>query len=245
MRAQRREVSRNVMYDVRLANFTNPHIRYGDLHVDRNQTIGGNLDISGNLTIDGDLRARNYYATGNFYLDNYVLIPAGTIIQSAAINEPAGWFDCDGRILSVVLHADLFSAIGYTYGGVYRGADVSNNRVADLSFNIPDMRGRVGIGAGTGPALTARPLGEQSGVETHALNEGEMPAHSHSSNATGGTIGLITSNGSNTAATGLDTTSGEPNLFASIPALTINPTGSGAPHNNMQPYVVLRYLIKY
>lgn len=233
MRAQRRQVNRNVMYDVRLADFTNPHIRLGDLYVDRNQSIGGNLDICGNLTIGGDMRARSYYATGNYYLDNYVLIPAGTIIQSAAIAEPAGWFDCNGQTLSVATYADLFIAIRYTYGG------------GDLSFNIPDMRGRVGIGIGTGPALTARPLGEKSGVETHALNVGEMPAHSHSSNATGGTIGLITSNGSNTASTGLDPTSGEPNLFASIPALTINPTGSGAPHNNMQPYVVLRYLIKY
>lgn len=123
MRAQRRQVNRNVMYDVRLADFTNPHIRLGDLHVERNQTIGGNLDVSGNLTIGGDIRARNYYASGNYYLDNYVLIPAGTIIQSAAINEPAGWLDCDGRTLSVFENADLFNAIGYGYSlGVYRGA---------------------------------------------------------------------------------------------------------------------------
>jgi microcystin-dependent protein len=231
MRAQRREINMNVMFDNRLATFNSPPIHTGDLYVERN------LDVCGNLTIGGDLRARNYYATGNYYLNNYVLIPAGTIIQSAAINEPAGWFDCNGRILSVVVYADLFNAIGYTYGGVYSGSD--------LSFNIPDMRGRVGIGAGAGSGLTARTLGEKSGVETHALNEGEMPAHSHSSNATGGSIGLITSNGSNTAATGLDSSTGEPNLFAAIPALTINNTGSGLPHNNMQPYVVLRYLIKY
>ena len=236
-RVQRREVNRNVMLDNRLANLTNPHNYDGDIHIERNQTIGGNLDISGNLTVVGDLRARNYYASGNFYLDNYVLIPAGTIIQSAAINEPAGWLDCNGRVLSVVVYADLFNAIRYTYGGVYSGSD--------LSFNIPDMQGRVGIGAGAGSGLTARTLGVSGGAETHTLNEGEMPAHSHSSNATGGSIGLITSNGNHTAATGLDSSTGEPNLFAGIPALTINTTGSGLPHNNMQPYVVLRYLIKY
>jgi microcystin-dependent protein len=222
------------MYDVRLADFTNPHIRLGDLYVDRNQTIGGNLDISGNLTIGGDLRARNYYASGNFYLNNYVLIPAGTIIQSAAIAEPSGWLDCDGRTISKVMYAYLFSAISYTYGG------------ADLSFNIPDMRGRVGIGYGAGSGLTTRSLGDISGAETHTLTVGEMPRHSHTSNATGyvgGGPGLV-GNGSRTA-TVEDYTPSEPNVFDSTVALTINNTGSDLSHNNMQPYVVLRYLIKY
>jgi len=124
-RVQRREMNRTLMLDNRLVNLTQPHILDGDIHIERNQTIGGNLDIYGNLTIGGDLRARNYYASGNFYLDNYVLIPAGTIIQSAAINEPAGWLDCNGRVLSVVVYADLFNAIRYTYGGVYSGSDLS------------------------------------------------------------------------------------------------------------------------
>lgn len=231
-RAQRRAVNRQVLLDNRLSTLTNAHNYLGDLHIERNATIGGNLDIS------GDLRARSYYATGNYYLNNYVLIPAGTIIQSAAINEPAGWLDCNGRTLSVVVNANLFNAIGYGYSiGVYSGAD--------LSFNIPDMRGRVGIGYGTGAGLSARNLGDKSGVETHALNESEMPAHSHSSNATGGDSGgLIRTTGVNTAVN-VDNSSVEPDLYAATVALTINNTGSGLPHNNMQPYVVLRYLIKY
>ena len=172
-----------------------------------------------------------------------MLIPAGTIIQSAAINEPDGWFDCNGRTLLVAQYAYLFSAIGYAYSrNVYSGSD--------LSFNIPDMRGRVGIGYGTGSGLTARSLGDISGAETHTLTPGQMPEHSHSSNATGytgsvGAIGLVSS-GTNTATgPGLDNSPNEPNLFGTVTALTINNTGSGLPHNNMQPYVVLRYLIKY
>jgi len=128
---------------------------------------------------------------------------------------------------------NLYNAIGYTYGG-------SGN-----NFNIPDIRGRVPIGTGTGIGLSPRTLGNTGGEETHILSINEMPTHSHTSNAIGGTIGLITSNSANTASTGLDTTTGEPNLFASIPALTINNTGGSNSHNNMQPFIILNYLIKY
>jgi len=231
MRAQRRQVNRNVMYDVRLADFTNPHIRLGDLHVERNQTIGSNLDICGNLTLGGDIRARNYYASGNFYLNNYILIPAGTIIQSAATSVPGGWLDCDGQTLTVATYAYLFSAIGYTYSvGVYGESD--------LSFNIPDMRGRVGVGVGTGPALSVRGLGDISGAETHTLTVGQMPSHDH-----GGSTG--TTSGANTGSTSTAQISGHNVADDGSHSHTISPQGGGGAHNNMQPYVVLRYLIKY
>lgn len=245
MRAQRRQVNRNVMYDVRLADFTNPHIRLGDLHVERNQTIGGNLDVSGNLTLGGDLRARNYYASGNFYLNNFVLIPAGTIIQSAATNVPGGWLDCNGETLSVAMYSYLFSAIGYTYGGVYRGADLTTNRAADLSFNIPDMRGRVGVGAGTNPgtvtlpALTPRSLGDISGEENHRLTVDEMPTHNH-----GGSTG-ISSSASGTTGEGAGNFGSSDVADSGSHSHTIPDAGLNIPHNNMQPFMVLRYLIKY
>lgn len=240
MRAQRRAVNRQVLLDNRLSTLTNAHNYVGDLHIERNETVGGNLDVSGDLTVMGDIRARSYYATGNYYLDNYVLIPAGTIIQSAAMLEPEGWFDCDGRTLSVFVNADLFDAIGYGYSiGVYSGADLSLNRAADLSFNIPDMRGRVGVGYGAGAGLTARSLGGSGGAETHTLTVGEMPAHNH-----GG------STDSRDAASG-STREGVGGVGSSDVAdngshsHTIPSQGGGSAHNNMQPFLVLRYLIKY
>ena len=234
-RVQRRELNQRVMLDNRLSTLTNAHNYLGDLHIERNATIGGNLDVS------GDLHARSYYASGNFYLNNYILIPAGTIIQSAASAVPGGWLDCDGQTLSVIVHANLFNAIGYTYSfGVYGGAD--------LSFNIPDMRGRVGIGAGTGPGtgdglgpnkqLTIRNLGEKSGVETHALNVNEMPAHDH-----GGSTGTTT--GADTGSTGTATISQHNVADDGSHSHTIPLQGGGQGHNNMQPFLVIRYLIKY
>lgn len=233
IRAKHRQTNSNVFLQNRLTKFTTPPMTTGDLYVEKNETIGGNLDVSGNLTVHGDLEARSFYATGNFYLDNYVLIPAGTVMQSAAVNVPMGWFECNGARLNTNDYPDLFNAIGYTYGG------------SDTSFNLPDIRGRVPIGNGAGAGLTTHDLGSKGGEESHILTTGEMPSHSHNSNATGGSIGLITSDGTNTADGGLNNSGGEPNLYAAIPALTINNTGSDNAHNNMQPYITLWYIIKH
>jgi microcystin-dependent protein len=229
MRAQRRNINQNVLLNNRLSNLTNPHNYVGDLHIEHNATVGGNLDVS------GDLHASSFYATGNYYLDTYVLIPAGTIVQSAAIYEPAGWFDCDGRTLSVFVNADLFDAIGYEYSrNVYGGED--------LSFNIPDMRGRVGIGYGHGAGLTNRNLlGDISGAETHKLTLNEMPIHDHE-----GLTGEIGGSGGSTAA-GAGGGVGS-HLVADNDGThrhTIPDAGGDISHNNMQPFLVIRYLIKY
>lgn len=229
IRAKSRQTNQNAYLQNRLANFTNPPMRTGDLHVEKNETVGGDLDISGNL------KATSFYATGNFYLDSHILIPPGTVIQSAAIAVPAGWFECNGAILNKVTYAGLFAAIGNTYGNTYGETD--------LSFNLPDARGRVCVGAGdgTGPALTNRVLGDDGGAETHTLSVNEIPAHSHSltrrSNMDDGsydTNNLLQDESS--AATTDRLALGPFNTFE---------TGGGAAHNNMQPFIVLRHLIKY
>ena len=228
MRAQRRNINRNVLLNNRLTTLTNPHNYVGDIHIVRDETVGRNLDISGNL------RATNYYASGNYYLDTYVLIPAGTIVQSAAINEPAGWYNCDGRILTIEMHEELFNAIQFAYSS-------GNFSGEDLSFNIPDMRGRVGVGYGNGNGLTPRNLAVIGGAETHTLTVGEMPAHNH-----GGSTGSTESAATNSTDAGVGGFAGSHAVADNgSHSHTISAQGGGSAHNNMQPYLVLRYLIKY
>uniref|UniRef100_A0A6C0JGK4 Phage tail collar domain-containing protein n=1 Tax=viral metagenome TaxID=1070528 RepID=A0A6C0JGK4_9ZZZZ len=228
-RTKSRVANKDVMFQNRLTNFTSPPIHNGDLYVERNELIGGNLDVSGNLTVRKDIRAKNFYASGNYYLDDYVLIPAGTVIQSAAINEPEGWFECDGRSLNTTVYSDLFSAIGYTYGG-------SNG-----TFKIPDTRGRVCIGAGQGDGLTNHNLSSTGGEEAHTLSVNEIPSHSHS---------LIRRANPDDGA--YDTNSGrqDESSAATTDRADLGPfntsyTGGGAAHNIMQPFIALRHLIKY
>ena len=189
------------------------------------------------MTVKQDIRARSFYATGNFYLDNYILVPAGTIVQSAAANVPDGWLNCDGTLLNKIAYADLFFAIGNVYGGA----------PLDLSFNLPDMRGRVGIGAGQGADLTLRTMGQKSGTETHALTTDEMPEHNHGVTDPGHSHSIpIQSEGFADIGPDDDVTQGSGyNTGSSTTGITINNTGQGLHHNNMQPFIVIRFLIKY
>jgi microcystin-dependent protein len=214
------------------------------------------LIVGGNLTVSGDLYATSFYATGNFYLDNYILIPAGTIIMSGCINAPTGWLQCDGQLLAKINYYELWLAIGNAYTDISSGTH----------FKVPDMQGRCAVGSGSGTGLTARAIGTSGGEERHTLTVAEMPSHNHggststngdhthSSNATGGTLGLAYSDGNNTADSA-DFTNGELNVWTTPRALTINNAGShshtissqgsDASHNIMQPFMVVRYLIKY
>lgn len=232
-RTKSRQINNSVLLQNRLTNFTNPPMRTGDLYVEKNETVAGDLDVSGNLTVGRDLRATNFYASGNYYLNTYILIPPGTIIQSAAINEPDGWFDCNGRVLNRLTYTNLFNAIGYTYSTIYGGTD--------LSFNIPDTRGRVSVGLGSGSGLTTRALGSTGGEETHTLTENEMPRHSHSlTRRANNDAGAF-----DTGDTHQDESSAATTDRADLGPFNTNNTGGSLPHNNMQPFIALRNLIKY
>lgn len=98
-------------------------------------------------------------------------------IKYVAFNfVPSGWYPCDGRLLLIRNHFDLFSMLGITYGGDGR-----------TTFALPDLRGRIPVGAGVGlPANQGwgRYLGSFMGWGYEYLGQYDLPKHNHSSDIT-------------------------------------------------------------
>jgi microcystin-dependent protein len=141
---------------------------------------------------------------------------------------PRGWALCQGQLLSIAQNTALFSILGTTYGGDGR-----------VTFGLPDLRGRVPIGAGQGPNLTNRTLGEQNGEETVLLDQTTIPPHTHLVNAS-------SSGGANKNPSGAvpgNNGSYNPTADAVMSPSMLQPTGGGLPHNNMQPFLVINYII--
>lgn len=145
------------------------------------------------------------------------VLPPGVMMDYAGVSPPEGWLDCDGSELDREAYADLFAAIGTNWG--------SNSA---SSFTLPDFRGRVSVGAGTGAGLTGRSTGQAGGEEAHLLTESELAAHTHSYSFVGG---------AGTASVQYGT---------SFPRQTIasGSAGGDVPHNNMQPFAVAMKIIK-
>lgn len=93
----------------------------------------------------------------------------GEIRMFGGTFAPEGWAFCFGQLLSINDYPALFSLLGTTYGGDGRN-----------TFGLPDLQGRIPIGYGQGPGLTARYLGQKSGQEIVSLQQNELPAHVHS-----------------------------------------------------------------
>jgi len=171
-------------------------------------------------------------------------IPSGTIMAFPGDTAPTGWYLCDGAALSRTVDATLFAIIQIKYGG---GDGVT-------TFNLPDLRGRVMVGAGTGAGLSARTLGQAFGQETHTLTVAEMPSHSHSGQTGGVNVGASSGPvyldyvGSGGGFSGFQYVGGFPganNEFnAHQHSVTTAAVGGDGPHNVMQPSLVVNYIIK-
>src|SRR5579862_682999 len=93
---------------------------------------------------------------------------------------PLGYATCDGQLMAINQNQALFSILGTTFGGD-----------GQVTFSLPDLRGRHPVHVGQGAGLAPRILGEMSGQESVQLTMNQMPAHTHQLTAvsTGGTTG--------------------------------------------------------
>ena len=136
---------------------------------------------------------------------------------------PSGWLLCDGRSLSISQYDTLYNLIGTTYGG-----DGVN------TFNLPDLRGRAPI-----HVSPQYPLAAMGGSETVSLTTAQMGMHTHTAYANTGDGSLNVPTG-NVWAKSVASFSGSSPDTAMAPT---DPAGSGQPHENMMPVVVVNYII--
>jgi microcystin-dependent protein len=209
-------------------------------------------------------------------------LPSGMLTMTAADTAPSGWLLCNGSAISRTTYADLFTAIGTTYG------------VGDGSttFNIPDLRGRVPAGTDSGNA-SFNALGVTGGQAAVTLTSAQsgLPAHSHGASSSNddtdhshsGSTGNVSawhthswnftetadstgdgaarydssssgSQGTQTYTTG-NPSSNHTHAFSTggrsayhQHSITVNNStaaNASESHDNLQPYIVLNYIIKY
>ena len=186
----------------------------------------------------------------------------GQIIMFAGNFAPRDWAFCDGELLPISQNQSLYSILGTTYGGDGR-----------TTFGLPDFRGRVPIGQGQGNGLTSRIMGEQIGIEDITLSTAQMPIHSHAAKTTisgsSVTAKLKASSAEGTTNVPLNNYLAKPsniglqsiNMYDSsadiemasdaieidLSAVTANTTtddtGGNSAHNNIQPSLVMNYII--
>ena len=167
-------------------------------------------------------------------------VPTGAIMPFAGSAAPAGWLLCDGTAVSRTGYAALFAVTSTTYG-------VGNG---STTFNVPDIRGRLPLGSGTGSGLTARSRGQSGGAEDHTILEAELATHNHGVGAHIHDLKSFAYDAPTTSspsfhminqiagATGTITTEG-----ASGSTDTTD-TGSDTPIDIMNPFLVVNYIIK-
>ena len=153
-----------------------------------NATVGGTLGVTGETTMNGDVTLGNasgdtITVTGTMAgIDNKSGM-TGEMRMWSGSSAPTGWLLCDGASVSRSTYAALYAITGDAFG-----------TASGSTFNVPDMRGRMPVGVGTGiggaaedpdggtvpvggSALTARSLGEWTGAEV--LSSGQLAAHTH------------------------------------------------------------------
>jgi microcystin-dependent protein len=146
---------------------------------------------------------------------------------------PAGWAMCQGQLMPISENDTLFNLIGTTYGGD-----------GQETFGLPDLQGRVPVHMGQGPGLSQNyVIGEEAGVESVTLTTNQMPIHNHAMIASGDPADQITDNN------GVVATPPSLSMYFTAPpdsSLNVNtmmPVGGSQPHDNIQPYLCITFII--
>jgi microcystin-dependent protein len=139
---------------------------------------------------------------------------------------PRGWAECNGQLMPINQNQALFSLFGTNFGGDGR-----------VNFGLPNLQGRAPMHVGAG-----HNTGEVGGEINHTLTLAEMPAHTHTLTVNGG-AGNTGVPAGNFLADTVDKVYATPQSPIALVPGTVGNTGGSQAHTNMQPYLVLNFVV--
>ena len=140
---------------------------------------------------------------------------------------PVGWMFCEGQLLPIAEYDTLFNLIGTTYGGD-----------GQETFALPNLQSRLPLHAGNGFVLA-----ETGGAEEVTLTTAQIPSHNHPMLASTSIGNNPNPNGEVLAESSLATIYGTGNPTAQMSGQAISSVGGAQPHNNLQPYLCIDFII--
>lgn len=153
---------------------------------------------------------------------------------------PTNWAFCAGQTVPLQQNSTLFSIIGNRFGGN-----------GSTNFMLPNLQSRVAMGAGSGPGLTARNIGDAVGTATETLAITQIPPHTHHITAqnTDASAPLPDTNMLAKGVQGVPPRVSARQTYApgkptsALAPAALLPTGGGQPHSNTQPFLALNFCI--
>jgi microcystin-dependent protein len=143
---------------------------------------------------------------------------------------PAGWAFCEGQSMPISENETLFQLIGTTYGGD-----------GEETFNLPNLGGRLPMHQGAGYQI-----GQMGGTPSVTLSVDQTPAHGHPLlGSTGTASGTNPQNSvfAHLPDAGVQAAYGTTAPFGAIDPSSVAPMGGSQPHDNMQPYCAVSFII--
>jgi microcystin-dependent protein len=144
---------------------------------------------------------------------------------------PVGWALCQGQTMPISENDTLFQLIGTTYGGD-----------GEETFMLPDLQGRAPVHFGTNLGITFQ-MGEKAGVESVTLSTQQIPVHSHAFLGSAANGSQASANNNVLASSTVITPYASETPNKAMAASSIQPVGGSQPHENMQPYLCLNFII--